>query len=138
MKKGKTKTAGHDWHPTHDAVVKAREAKKQYTFVVAPDGDCGYLAWSRELPTVLASGDSPDESLSALGFALETALAALLEDGEPLPPPFSRANRTEQVNIRLTPYEKEILTQEAARRGFRGLGDLIRTHVIESLIQDVT
>ena len=123
-----------DQEPTPQVLRQARRAMREYTLVIEPDTDLGHIGWAKELPTVFADGRTPDECMRALVFALETALATMIERKDSVPPSARRARRTEQVNIRLTAYEKQILSRESARRGFRGVGDLIRAQAIDKLL----
>jgi predicted RNase H-like HicB family nuclease len=105
-----------------------------YTLVIEPDPQIGYVGWAKEFPTVFADGPTPEDCMSALKFCLESSLGAMLDEGMELPRPISEAKRTQQVNIRLTPYEKQLLTRESAKRGFRGISDLIRAQTIDKLV----
>ena len=67
---------------------------------------------------------------SATREALAVAVATLLEAGDVPPPPASEGKRTEQVNVRLTPEEKLLLEEAARSRGFRGLGDFVRSSAL--------
>jgi len=80
-----------------------------------------------EMPHVMNDGKTPDECVKNTRDILTTAIAFLMETGEPVPAPANEAKRTEQVNIRLTPEERLILEETARRRGFRGVSDFVRS-----------
>jgi len=59
------------------------------------------------------------------------AVAALLEAGQTPPQPAAFMKRTTQVNVRLTHEEKTMIAAAAAKSGFKGLADFIRTTVLD-------
>lgn len=111
---------------------RARKIAGSYTFVIERDPTLGYVGWTREMPGVLADGPSVESCARAAVFAVETAVAAMIEQGETPPVSSAREKRTEQVNLRLTRSEKVLLSQESTRRGFRGLADFVRALVLEA------
>lgn len=112
--------------PFDEAVLeKARQIASGYQFVIRPSGTLGYVGRTLELPLVLADGGNPEECLKATMFAVETAVATMLENGQT--PPVTTSRRVEQINIRLTSEEKLLLEEECRRKGFRGLSDFVRT-----------
>jgi hypothetical protein len=80
------------------------------------------------MPFVMNDGKTPDECVRATREALTTAVATLLESGEVPPSPASQHKRTEQINVRVTPEEKLVLEEAARSRGFRGIGDYVRSN----------
>ena len=110
---------------------RARALAAKYTFVIEGDPELKYVGRTQEMPGVLADGPSIESCARATVFAVESAIASLLEAGEKPPVPAARERRTEQVNLRLTRSEKAMLAQESARRGFRGLADFVRAFVLE-------
>ena len=113
--------------PFDAAVLKrAREVAGQYQIILqSEDGD--YYGRGLEMPYVMSDGKTPDACVRATREALTVAVATLLEAGSPPPAPASERKRTEQVNVRLTPEEKLLLEEAARSRGFRGLGDFVRS-----------
>jgi predicted RNase H-like HicB family nuclease len=103
---------------------KARQIASGYRFILRPSDNLGYVGRTLELPLVLADGRTPEECLRATMFAVQTAIATMLESGQT--PPASASRRTEQINIRLTSEEKVLLEEECQRKGFRGLSDFVR------------
>ena len=83
-----------------------------------------------EMPNVFADGKTPDECIENTKEALMATATHLLERGEVVPAPVTAGKRTEQVNIRLSAEERAILTATARSRGFRGVGDFIRSRAL--------
>ncbi len=108
---------------------RARAIAAGYTVYVAPNDKATekgwYLARVLELPLAFANGRNPEEALNKLHTVLETVVGAMLERGESPPEP-GGSNRTEQVNIRLTPGEKMRFERAAQSAGFRSISDYIR------------
>lgn len=108
---------------------RARAIAATYTVYVAPNDKASepgwYLARVLELPLAFANGRTPEEALTKLQRALEAIVTALLQRGESPPEP-GGSNRTEQVNIRLTPGEKMRFERAAQNAGFRSISDYIR------------
>ena len=101
-----------------------------YSILIEPKASGGFTGTTRELPGVLSSADTLTECARRLDFTIETVVASYLADGEQPPAPSAREKRTEQVNVRFTRSERNLLEQESIRQGFRGIGDLIRAEVI--------
>ena len=111
-----------------DATVlkRARAIAEQYQIILQfEDGE--YYGRGLEMPYVMNDGKTPDACVRATREALTVAVATLLEAGDAPPAPASEGKRTEQVNVRLTPEEKLLLEEAARSRGFRGLGDFVRS-----------
>jgi len=106
------------FRPRRGALARARKAIAVYTLIIQPDADLGYAGYAMELPSVMADGQTAAECAAALNFSLETALAAMIEGGMELPRAQAQARRTEHVNTRLTPMEKQALVRESSRRDF--------------------
>lgn len=102
----------------------ARHIAAGYRYILRPSESLGYVGRTLELPLVLADGPTPEDCLQATKFAVETAIATMLERGET--PPMSTGRRSEQINIRLTAEEKLILEEESQRQGYKGLSDYVR------------
>jgi predicted RNase H-like HicB family nuclease len=122
-----------EFRPSPLLVKKARQQLARYSFVIQPDGHGGFVGSATELPGVLADGSTLDECARNLSFALETVIASYLADGQSPPEPAHREKRTEQVNVRFTRSERNMLQRESAKQGFRGIGDLIRAEVIRGI-----
>ena len=132
--KNKVDETVRDFQPDAKSLRAAQKALSTYTLVIEPDVQLSYIGWAKEFPTVFADGPTHEACVATLKFSLESALSAMVEEGLELPRPISEAKRTQQVNIRLTPYEKQLLMRESAKRGFRGVSDLIRAQTIDKLV----
>lgn len=110
---------------------KAREIAHGYKLTIEKSDRLGYLGSSVELPTVFADGDTPQKCYEATQDALSVAVTAMLEAGQTPPQSAAFMKRTTQVNIRLTPEEKAMIATAAAKAGFKGLADFIRTTVLD-------
>jgi predicted RNase H-like HicB family nuclease len=107
---------------------RAEQIARYYRIVLEYDDDAGWVGSGVELPTVFGGGKTPDECVKDTRAALVVAVAHMLERGQH--PPESSA-RTLQVNIRLTPEEKLVLTNTARRVGFQGLSDFLRSIALQ-------
>lgn len=65
--------------------------------------------------------------------ALAVAAATMLECGQRPPVPMDARKRTLQVNIRLTPEEKSLLSNASTILGFSGVSDFIRNSALEKV-----
>ena len=65
------------------------------------DSDGGYVATCPEFPGLSGVAESADDALTELREALEMAVAALEEDGEPLPAPRTVAGYSGQFRLRV-------------------------------------
>jgi len=95
------------------------------------DGE--YFGRGLELPFVMNDGKTPDECVAATRESLATAVAHMLETGEKPPAPASDRIRSEQINIRLTPEEKLLIDETARSRGFKGIGDFVRSTTLANI-----
>ena len=103
---------------------RARSIVADYRIILEPDEKLGYVGSAIEMPTVFANGGTPDACVKAVREALAVAVATMLELGKR--PPVGRGQRTQQVNVRLSPDEKLALEAAAAQMGFKGLSDYVR------------
>jgi predicted RNase H-like HicB family nuclease len=110
---------------------KAREIAHSYKLTIEKSDRLSYIGSSVEFPTVFADGDTPQKCYDTTQEALSVAVAAMLEAGQTPPQPAAFMKRTTQVNVRLTPEEKAMIASAAAKAGFKGLADFIRTTVLD-------
>jgi predicted RNase H-like HicB family nuclease len=110
---------------------EAREIAQGYKLTIEKSERLGYIGSSVELPTVFADGDTPQKCYEATQEALSVAVAVMLEAGQTPPKSAAFMKRDTQVNIRLTHEEKAMIASAAAKAGFKGLADFIRTTVLE-------
>lgn len=112
---------------------KARKRVKEYHIVLEQNSKLGFIGSSVELPNVYADGKTADDCYEALQEALTIAVATMLECGQRPPVPASAKKRTLQVNVRLTPEEKSLLSHASSVLGFSGLSDFIRNSALEKV-----
>jgi predicted RNase H-like HicB family nuclease len=110
---------------------KAREIVTAYRITLESDPDGGYVGSVVELPYVFNEGKTADECVSNTRDAAAAVVATMLEKGERPPRSASPVRRTEQVNVRLSPGEKQYLEDAASHSGFRGLSDYIRVAALQ-------
>jgi len=91
-----------------------------------------------ELPNVYADGKTPELCYKAVQEALLIAVATMLECGQRPPVPACAAKRSLQVNVRLTPEEKSLLSDASSLLGFSGLSDFIRNAALERISQSAS
>ena len=111
------------------ALARARKLAPRYRILLEQEEGGDFFGTVLEMRGVMGDGPTADACVAATRDALVTALAHLINKGEEPPPPGFRGsenNRTEQVNVRLTPTEKLLLEDAARREGFRGVSDLVR------------
>jgi predicted RNase H-like HicB family nuclease len=114
-----------------DTWARAREIASRYQVVVRfEDGE--YYGRGLELPGAMNDGRTPDECVKNTREAMAVCVAVLLEQGKRPPLPASGAQRSQQVNIRLTPEEKLLMEESARARGFRGISDYVRALALSS------
>jgi len=112
-----------------------REAEKLvdgYKIVIEPNEKAGFVGSAIEFPTAFAKGETRQKCLKATKEVLTAAVATMIHLGGTPPAPASAQRRTAQVNVRLTPTEKDLMTRAAADRGFKGLGDFLRAAAMTS------
>lgn len=104
---------------------RAEKIVDDYRIILEHSEELGFVGSSIEIPTVFADGQSPDQCVAATRTALKVAVATMLEMGRR--PPMGRGQRNIQINVRLTPDEKLALEEAAARFGFKGISDYVRS-----------
>jgi predicted RNase H-like HicB family nuclease len=114
---------------------RAAKIAASYQIIIQfEDGE--YYGRGLEMPFVMNDGKTPDNCVQATRQALTTAVATLLESGQIPPSPASEHKRSEQINIRVTPEEKLLLEEAARSRGFRGIGDYVRSTTLGQTAKD--
>ena len=113
-----------------DILDEARRIARGYTISVRELEGHGYVGSSLELPTIEGYGDTPQMCYESTRDAGEFAVATMLERGEVPPLPAAAEQRTAQVNVKLTPLEKDMFSALAQRLGYKGLSDFIRSTVL--------
>ena len=91
----------------------------------------GWVGRCVELPLCVGFGANPTKCVEETREVVITAAATMIENGEKMPVPASDEQRTEQINLRLTPTEKYRLEDSARRGGFRGISDYVRSAALK-------
>jgi predicted RNase H-like HicB family nuclease len=105
---------------------RARKIVERYQVVVwFEEGE--WYGRGVELPNAMNDGKTAEQCVTNTRDILVTTVAYLIESGEAPPPPARDNLRTEQVNVRLTVEEKMAVEAAAQRKGFRGIGDFMRS-----------
>ncbi len=115
--------------PFDPHILRDAEAMvKNYQVAVWFDSEEGeWYGRGVELPLVMGDGANAQKCVMNTQEALRAVVATMLERGEKPPVAINTANnRTEQINLRLTPAEKLRLEDSAQRGGFRGVSDYVR------------
>jgi len=111
---------------------QAKQIAAGYQIIIQfQDGE--YYGRGLELPYVMNDGRTPDACVAATRESMAIAIAHMLETGEKPPAPASDHKRSEQINIRLTTEEKLLLDEAARSRGFKGIGDFVRSTSLASI-----
>src|SRR5437016_7629243 len=96
-----------------DILAKARKLARTYQVLIwFEDGE--YYGRGLELPFTAADGKTPQECFENVGEAFVSTIALMLERGETPPRAASEAQRTEEVNVRMSVQER-LRAEEAAR-----------------------
>lgn len=111
-------------------LLRAAEYVKNYSVLIEPEKNLGFVGRSMEMPFVFGEGKTPEECFEDTREAMAVTVATLLENGEEPPVPAKEKLRTEQINLRLTLHEKLLIEEAARQKGFRGISDFIRTTVL--------
>ena len=113
-------------------LAEAKRLAEEYQIAVRFDrSEGGWVGRCVELPLCIGLGRNPTECVREAREIIITAVATMIEDGQKLPEPASSEQRTEQINLRLTPAEKYRLEDSARRGGFRGISDYVRSTALK-------
>lgn len=63
----------------------------EYTVVIEKADDGSFSVWVPDLPGCVSSGDTQEEAVEMIREAIAGHVAVLREQGEPVPPPRSKA-----------------------------------------------
>jgi predicted RNase H-like HicB family nuclease len=119
--------------PFGRSVLKQAASIAAHYQIVIQFEDGEYYGRGLEMPLVMNDGKTPGACVKATRESLVTAVATLLERGERPPSPAIEAKRSQQVNVRLTVEEKLLLDETARSRGFKGVGDFVRSTVLSTI-----
>ncbi len=112
---------------------RAREIAKQYRIVLEPDAEEVFVGTALEMPECVGTGKTADACVRETREVIVSAIATMLEMEETPPAPASQQQRSEQINIRVTPEERMLLEAAARRKGFRGISDFVRSTTLLSV-----
>lgn len=111
---------------------KSEKLVDGYKIVIEPHNESGFVGSAVEFPTAYAKGKTREECLKATKEVLTAAVATMMHLGGTPPAPASAQRRTAQVNVRLTPAEKDMMSRAATESGYKGLGDFLRAAAIKA------
>jgi predicted RNase H-like HicB family nuclease len=132
-KPSRKKNADHLDRPFEPAIIRrAKQIAAQYRIILEPDVDVGFLGNVVELPLVWGDGKTADACVRHTREGAIAVVATMLELGEAPPITSREEQRTEQINIRVTPTEKRVLEEAARAKGFRGIADFVRSTTLTS------
>lgn len=104
-----------------------------YSFSVAWSAeDEEYVATSAEFPGLSGLAESPQEAISELRVSIEAAIAAAVEDREPIPEPQQVGSHSGQFRVRVPKSTHSALSALAAREGM-SLNQLVVSMLSEGL-----
>jgi|WetSurMetagenome_2_1015567.scaffolds.fasta_scaffold924242_1 predicted RNase H-like HicB family nuclease len=118
--------------PTSSAIIEAEKIVSRYHVIVERHERLGYFATAIEMPGTNAHGKTPNDCFKEIHQALIASVATLIDAGQPVPDVCDAA-RSIQINLRVTPREKVLMTHAAKRLGFRGLSDFLRRAALKQL-----
>ena len=104
-----------------DIPKKAKELAGKYGIIIQQD-DNYFNAYYLDFPEIKIKCLDISKCLSKLESSLITYFEGLLKEGKSIPSPDAR---NQQVNIRFTPDEKELI-QEQAKKEKKNVSDYIR------------
>jgi predicted RNase H-like HicB family nuclease len=130
--------------PKRDAelLARAEAATRDYRMVLDAVEGGGYVGSVAEMPGVIGEGPTADECVRSTRHALLGAAALLLKAGHSPPPSLrgrsrqGRVRREDQLNLRVSADEKQMLERAAQKHGFRSVSEFVRTRAIESILAD--
>lgn len=115
-----------------EVLTEAQQWAAEYQIAVRFDKEeGGWVGRCVELPLCIGISADLTKCVNDTRDVVVTAVAVMIESGEKLPVPVSDEQRTEQINLRLTPTEKYRLEDSARRGGFRGVSDYVRSAVLK-------
>lgn len=79
--------------------------------------DQAFIGRVAEFPSLAAHGDSPAKALEEITSVVRYVIEDLVEEGEPIPGPFSKRRFSGKLNLRMPERLHRTLTIEAAQQG---------------------
>ncbi len=114
--------------PSEEIMREANRIVSRYSIVLHKVAD-GYIGYSYMLPAVIGHGKTRADCLESTMDSQISVVATMLERDED--PPRAQT-RNMQINIRLTPQEKDSLQQLAERHGYQNLSSFVREKLLET------
>lgn len=128
--KSKSKRIDRPFDP--EVLRQARAIAEKYQVVLRfEDGE--YYGRTVEFPGAMNDGKTVQECVENTIDITTTAVAYLIEQGQVPPAPASEERRDQQVNVRLSSFERLVLEEAARTRGYRGISDFMRAATLASV-----
>jgi predicted HicB family RNase H-like nuclease len=109
---------------------------EKYSLSVAwSESDGEYVATSPEFPGLSGLGSTAEEAVRELQAAMEAAVEAFVEDGEPIPEPLYAQSFSGQFRLRIPKSLHSALTVRAQAEGV-SLNTLVQGYVAAGLASD--
>jgi predicted RNase H-like HicB family nuclease len=112
-------------------IERARPIAEQYQMVIWLEAG-EYYGRGVELPYVFGDGKTLEECAENTREAFVTAIAGYLQEGRSPPAPPSEEKRDQQVNVRLSSFEKHLLETRAREAGAKGISEYIRATALRN------
>jgi len=121
--------AGKDYPKTlkKASLRKAESIVDGYRIMIEPNEGFGYVGSALDFPTGFGRGKTREECLEETKEILKIAVAIMLDLGGIPPRPAGAQGRTAQINIRVTPAEKDLIKRASTYYGYRDIAEFIRT-----------
>jgi hypothetical protein len=113
-------------------LARASDIVLGYRLMIERIGPDEFMGRSVELPGVVGFGSSHQRCIESTLRTQSYEVCTLLERGEPVPESVSSRRRTVQLNLRISPNEKQEMEQAALARGFRSISDFVREAALDA------
>ncbi|MEM1011988.1 MAG: type II toxin-antitoxin system HicB family antitoxin [Planctomycetota bacterium] len=104
---------------------QAAEAADRYAILLERHDDGLFYGRGVEYPYLLGHGKTPAAAYKMAREGLIGSIAVDLASGEKIPEPMSE-KRDQQINVRVSTFEKLRIERAAKQAGFRGIADYLR------------
>ena len=109
-----------------EILKRAAEIAAEYQLILGTE-DGEFTARGLEYSSALGIGKSEAEAIKVCREVLTTLVAYHLEKGEKFSMPSKQNLRNEQISLKVSAEEKVRIEAAAKLKGFRGVGDYLRT-----------
>lgn len=118
--------------PVYDAAIlrRAADLAGAYQVVLRQEGG-RYYGVGLELPDAMNHGATPEECVRATRDSMTQLLARMLRAGVAPPAPTLNVDRTEQITVRVTPAERNVIEHLARAYGCRSAAEYLRQLCLE-------